>query len=223
MIFKRKSGRHSEGPGRAQWQAEDAVVPERGPYDSGLAPDDGIERLDVGALRIPAIDGVEVRVQADPDGTIQQIVLVHDDSALQLGVFAAPKSEGIWREVREEILESMAADGVQAREAEGPYGVELQAQATTPQGPVALRFVGVDGPRWMVRAVYQGAAAVDPSRGELLTRCLEGLVVERGGDARPVREPLPLRLPREMAEQAAQQQAQAEQQARQPGVNGRQA
>lgn len=223
MIFNRKSGRHAEGPGRSQWQAEDAVIPEHGPYDGQLAPDDGVERLDLGSLRIPAIEGVEVRVQADPDGMIQQVVLVHDDSALQVGAFAAPKSEGIWREVREEILESMAADGVQAREAEGAYGVELQAQATTPQGPVALRFVGVDGPRWMIRAVFQGAAAVDPGRGALLTRCLEGIIVERGNDARPVREPLPLRLPKEMAEHARQH-AEAEQQGPNgAGVNGHQA
>ncbi len=206
MIFNRKSGagRHSEAPGRSQWQAEESAVPERGPYDAHHAPDDDVERLDLGSLRIPAIEGVEVRVQADPDGTIQQVVLVHDESALQLGVFAAPKSEGIWREVREEILESMAADGVQASEADGEYGVELHARADTPQGPVALRFVGVDGPRWMVRAVFQGAAAVDPTHEGPLAECLHGVVVDRGTDARPVREPLPLRLPREMAEHARQ-------------------
>ena len=220
MIFNRKSGRHSEGPGRSQWQADEPAAPAHGPYDSGQAPADDVERLDLGALLIPAFEGVEVRVQADPDGTIQQVVLVHDDSALQLGAFAAPKSEGIWREVREEILESMAADGVQAREADGTYGIEIQAQADTPQGPVPLRFVGVDGPRWMVRAVFQGAAAVDPSRGALLTRCLEGVVVERGAEARPVREPLPLRLPKEMQEQAQRQQA-AQEAAQPGGVNGR--
>jgi hypothetical protein len=206
VIFNRKSGagRHSEAPGRSQWQAEDSVAPERGPYDAHLAPDDDVERLDLGSLRIPAIEGVEVRVQADPDGTIQQVVLVHEESALQLGVFAAPKSEGIWREVREEILESMAADGVQAQETDGEYGVELHARADTPQGPVALRFVGVDGPRWMVRAVFQGAAAVDPAHEGPLAECLHGVIVDRGTDARPVREPLPLRLPKEMAEHARQ-------------------
>ena len=73
-----------------------------------------------------------------------------------------------------------------------------------------MRFVGVDGPRWMVRALYQGPAAADPSREGALGEVLTGLVVVRDGEARPVREALPLRLPKEMTEQAAAaQEAQA--------------
>jgi hypothetical protein len=70
-----------------------------------------------------------------------------------------------------------------------------------------LRFVGIDGPRWLVRAVYQGRAAVDPQAAAPLTACLQGVVVERGREAMPVREALPLRLPREVAEQVHVQQA----------------
>jgi hypothetical protein len=176
-------------------------VPDRGPYDVSRAPQD-VQRLDLGSLQIPAIDGIEVRVQANPEGGVEQVVLVHGDSALQLGVFAAPRSEGIWDEVRAEIRESMAADGVPAREVEGTYGVELVARVTTPQGPADVRFVGVDGPRWMVRALYQGLAASDPTQEGPLGDCLSGLVVARDQEARPVREALPLRLPQEMAEQA---------------------
>jgi hypothetical protein len=65
-----------------------------------------------------------------------------------------------------------------------------------------VRFVGVDGPRWMVRALYQGPAAADPDYAGVLADCLEGLVVVRDEEARPVREALPLRLPKEMAEHA---------------------
>src|SRR5207244_2055032 len=83
---------------------------------------------------------------------------------------------------------------------DGDYGVELRARVRTPEGLTDLRFVGVDGPRWMVRAVYQGAAAVDTSAAGPLSACLRGVVVERGSEAMPVREPLPLRLPRGVAE-----------------------
>src|SRR6266545_2556232 len=114
-----------------------------GPYDIADAP--AGDRLDLGSMQVPAVEGVEVRVHADPDGAIHQVVLVHGDSALQLGVFAAPRSEGTWDEVRADI-----------------------------------RFVGIDGPRWMVRAVYQGPAAVDPDAAEPLAECLRGLVVDRG-------------------------------------------
>jgi hypothetical protein len=212
VNFSRKragSGRHardaeqqnaSQGTGFSD-DAPAVGVPARGPYDITQAPE-GVQRLDLGALQIPALDGVEVRVQADPDGTVQQVVLVYGDSALQLGVFAAPRSEGIWAEVREEIRTSMAGDGVSAQEADGEYGIELRARVNTPQGPADIRFVGVDGPRWMVRALFQGAAAGDPAQEGVLGECLAGLVVDRGDEARPVREALPLRLPKEMAEQA---------------------
>jgi hypothetical protein len=213
VIFSRKRGgsaRHmrGDGPAPAQVRAvrpadEAPAVPDRGPYDISQAPPD-VQRLDLGALHIPAVDGVEVRVQADPDGSVHQVVLVHGDSALQIGVFAAPRSEGIWAEVRDEIRTSMQADGVTPREVDGEYGVELRARVNSPQGPADIRFVGVDGPRWMVRALFQGAAAGDPAREGPLGVCLAGLVVDRGDEARPVREPLPLRLPREMSDQAQQ-------------------
>jgi hypothetical protein len=224
----RESGEHARGDaGQAPREAEEFEVfedeledePEggrvgahaKGPYDITEAPR-GVQRLDLGSLRIPAVEGVEVRVQADPDGTIQQVVLVHGENALQLGVFAAPRSEGIWEEVRDEIRQSLIADGARPSERPGEYGPELLARVRTPEGNTDLRFVGVDGPRWMVRGVFQGRAAVDPGAAGPLLECLHELVVDRGQEAKPVREPLPLRLPREMAEQA--------QEGPQPGTNG---
>ncbi|MFY1627376.1 DUF3710 domain-containing protein [Micromonospora sp. WMMD723] len=204
MIFSRKradNGRHARDERAGGPDAYETAGPARGPYDVAEAPDD-VQRLDLGSLHIPAVPGVEVRVQADPQGVIQQVVLVHGDNALQLGVFAAPRSEGIWDEVRDEIRQSLIADGATAQEARGEYGVELHARVRTPDGPTDLRFVGIDGPRWMVRGVYQGAAATDPAAAGPLATCLDGLVVDRGQEAKPVREPLPLRLPREMADQA---------------------
>ncbi len=200
----------------------DRVVPERGPYDVRHAPAD-VPRLDFGSLQIPAVEGVEVRVQANPDGVVEVIVLVDGESALQLGVFAAPRTEGIWDEVRGEIAAAMAADGVQPAEIDGPYGVELTARVRTPEGSADVRFVGVDGPRWMVRALYQGPAAADPGYAGVLAQCLEGLVVVRDEEARPPREPLPLRLPAEMAEQAREQAEAQAQHRNEPGPvpNGR--
>ncbi|MBY8871181.1 DUF3710 domain-containing protein [Micromonospora sp. PLK6-60] len=205
MIFSRKrdnAGRHGRDEALESYGTDEPATPARGPFDVSEAPAD-VPRLDLGSLQIPAVPDVEVRVQADPQGVIQQVVLVHGDNALQLGVFAAPRSEGIWDEVREEIRQSLLNDGAVAQEVSGEYGTELRARVRTPDGPTDLRFVGVDGPRWMVRGVYQGRAATDPAATGPLAECLDGLVVDRGHEAKPVREPLPLRLPREMAEQAA--------------------
>ncbi|MEV4655748.1 DUF3710 domain-containing protein [Micromonospora sp. NPDC049301] len=208
MIFSRKragAGRHTRDERTTEVgdQRVDESTPtlERGPYDISEV-DDEVQRLDLGSLHIPAVAEVEVRVQADPQGVIQQVVLVHGDNALQLGVFAAPRSEGIWDEVREEIRQSLLRDGADAREVDGEYGPELHAQVRTPDGPTNLRFVGIDGPRWMVRGVFQGPVALDPTTAGPLAECLDGLVVDRGQEAKPVREPLPLRLPKEIADQA---------------------
>src|SRR3954469_5199966 len=195
-MFSRKRGgpkhvRATDAPPSAALERslaadDEAPPPTHGPWDAQYAPE-GVERLDLGSLLIPAIEGVEVRVQANPDGSVEQVVLVDGESALQLGVFAAPRSEGIWDEVREEIVGAMASDGVKARELDGPYGVELAAQVNTPEGPADVRFVGVDGPRWMVRALYQGAAAADLTYSGPLAECLAELVVVRDEEARPVR------------------------------------
>jgi hypothetical protein len=180
-----------------------------GPYDSAEAPE-GVERLDLGSLKIPVPPGVELRVQADPDGQIQQVILASDESFLQLGVFAAPRTEGIWDEVRDDIRKQLFDDGVAVEEDDGEFGTELRGRVRTPDGLTDIRFVGVDGPRWMVRAVYHGPAAVDDGAAVPLVAVLHGLVVERGAEAMPVREPLPLRLPREVAERAAEEQAAAQ-------------
>lgn len=169
-----------------------------GPYDFAEAPP--ADRVDLGSLLLPAIDGVEIRLQASEDGVIQQIVLAHGDNALQLGVFAAPRTDGMWDEVRAEIRKSLFDDGVAAEDVSGNWGTELRARLRTQNGFDDLRFIGIDGPRWMVRAVFQGPAAVDPILGGPLNDCLNGLVVRRDDTARPTREGLPLRLPEEMTQ-----------------------
>ena len=122
MIFSRKraeGGRHARDERATEvLDSHEESAPSRGPYDASEAPKD-VPRLDLGSLQIPAVPEVEVRVQADPQGVIQQVVLVHGQNALQLGVFAAPRSEGIWDEVREEIRQSLFNDGAAAQEVEG--------------------------------------------------------------------------------------------------------
>ncbi|MBQ1073642.1 DUF3710 domain-containing protein [Micromonospora sp. C31] len=208
MIFSRKrdsAARHTRDERTTEvLDSHEEAAPARGPYDASEAPE-GVPRLDLGSLHIPAVRDVEVRVQADPEGVIQQVVLVHGPNALQLGVFAAPRSEGIWDEVREEIRQSLFNDGAAAQEVQGEYGTELRARVRTPDGLTDLRFVGIDGPRWMVRGVYQGEVATDPGAAGPLRECLDGLVVDRGQEAKPVREPLPLRLPRDVTDQAGDQ------------------
>jgi hypothetical protein len=64
--------------------------------------------------------------------------------------------------------------------------------------------VGVDGPRWFLRAMVQGRAAVDPSADADLLAAFADIVVDRGADAMAVRDPLPLRLPKDIQQQVEQ-------------------
>jgi hypothetical protein len=206
-----RGGRHARNrtnPGLARDpffdDETDESLPEFGPYDAGDAPSDDLTRLDLGALRIPTVAGVDIQLETAPGGEIQRVQLAHGGSRLQLGAFAAPRSEGVWDEVRAELREALTTSGAKFAEVEGEYGPELQARFGNTQGMIEVRHIGIDGPRWFLHGVYVGAAAVDPDQAGPLRDALRGLVVDRGVEARPVKEPLPLRLPAEAAAQLAE-------------------
>jgi hypothetical protein len=197
--------------------------PPRGPWDSADVHDAGeVNRLDLGTLQVPVPEGCEIRVEVQEDHTVIAATLVQGNSALQIHAFAAPKTEGIWPDVRDEIVESLRGSGGSAEPAEGPFGTELRARipAEVPGQGVQLqpaRFVGVDGPRWFLRGLFTGPAATDTMQAGSLESAFRGVVVFRGADAMAPRELLPLRLPKEAlnamtdqqmaAQLAAQQQA----------------
>lgn len=195
----------------AEAQAGDGEGPIRrveGPWDSDDAPDDEVQRVALGSLLLPVPDGTEVRVDVGPEGEVVAATLVQGESSMQINVFAAPKRSGIWAEVRTEIAEALRAGGGRAEQVEGTFGPELMAQVPTEvpgEGTMLApaRFLGVDGPRWFLRALITGPAATDRAQGQGLERALRDVVVHRGGEAMAVRDPLPLELPKDVAEHAA--------------------
>jgi hypothetical protein len=146
---------------------------------------------------------VEIHLQAGPQGQIQQIQLAHEGSRLALSVFAAPRTEGIWDEIRATLRSSLVDGGARPEEIQGDYGPELRAKVRDSSGTTEVRHVGIDGPRWFVHGVFLGPAAFQPDRTGALLDVLRGLVVDRGTEARPVSEALPLQLPPEAAAQLA--------------------
>lgn len=192
-------------------EGEDGLTSRTGPWDSAEAPDDGLPRLDLGALLIPAAEGAEIRVEVNEAQQVVAATVVAGNSALQILAFAAPRSAGIWDEIRGEIAASIRADGGTTQEVEGPFGTELRARAVGRDQRGAevsqiLRFTGVDGPRWFLRGVFTGPAATDEKQAAVLESVLRDVVVVRGDEAMAPRDALPLRLPREAA-QAAQEAA----------------
>jgi hypothetical protein len=79
-----------------------------------------------------------------------------------------------------------------------------------------VRFVGVDGPRWLLRGLIIGPAATGHEPARPFEDVIGDIVVVRGDHPMPPRDLLELRLPPEVQqaieEQAAQQQAGNEQQ-----------
>ncbi|MDE1655309.1 DUF3710 domain-containing protein [Actinotignum schaalii] len=179
-------------------EAPAAGPKERGPYDESEAPENPA-LIDGGALRLPILPDATMQFSVDRERqVVLGVVYVMGDSAVQLQVFAAPKSASLWEDIRVEVISSIANQGGRFQEAEGEYGPEIQAQMPAENGRVPVRFIGIDGPRWLLRVAVTGRGAVDPERGtEVLHRVLDDLVVVRGTQAIPPRELLPLALPQQ--------------------------
>ncbi len=187
-------------------------APTSGPFDITDAElDSGIERLDLGSLLIPTDIGLEVRIDVDDQGQVAAVNLVNDAGQMQLGAFAAPRNEGIWESVRAEIKDSIAEQGGLVEDNDGPFGPELSGALPAPGGFTPVRFVGVDGPRWFLRGMLVGSPATDEASAEVFLNAFRAVVVVRGNEPLPVRDPIPLVLPKQAAEQIAA--ATAEQQA----------
>ena len=213
-IFRRNKAANDHPAQESVGEAE--VEPTSGPEEPALlaGPFDAAEidsaedgRLDLGALRIRGVGGMELRLEVDEQA--QQVVgatAVIGESAVQLQVFAAPRTTGVWDDIRDEIAESIVSQGGTADEVRGELGRELRTRMPSagPDGRTVFapaRFVGVDGPRWFLRAMLVGAIATDKAKAASFERVLRQVVVVRGVEPLPVREAVPLRLPKELAAQ----------------------
>ena len=77
-------------------------------------------------------------------------------------------------------------------------GAVYQVPTEVPGQGVLLapaRFVGVDGPRWFLRGLLTGPAAVDDAAAAPLLEAMRDVAVHRGTEPMAVRDPLPLVLP----------------------------
>ncbi len=181
-----------------------------GPYDVTEWPDlDG--RIDLGALRLPAVPGMQMRLDLEPNtGRVVGATLGLGASQAQLQVFAAPRTLGLWDELRPDIARGLVDAGGAAEVVTGVLGKEIRARmpGRAPDGRVAFqpaRFMGVDGPRWFLRVVVNGPAATDDAQLRPITAFLRQVVVRRGDEPRPPRELLELTAPAGVVEAAAKQ------------------
>ena len=167
-----------------------------GPFDvSEVSPVQPF--IDLGSIKVTPRVGLQLRL--DVDDTTKRVVaatLDCDGSTLQVQAFAAPRSEGLWHEIREQVISQVSKQGGSVSEAEGPFGLEVRATLPTAEGANRpVRFIGVDGPKWFLRGVISGKGAEDPTSALPIEEVYRSIVVNRGIEALPPRELLPLRVP----------------------------
>jgi uncharacterized protein DUF3710 len=194
----------------------DDEVPGREAAGQGSGPWDGAgsyperERIDFGSLLVPAYEGIRVEVEV-AEGMGVCVTILRDDSVLQLMAFAAPKTSGLWDEVRQEFAAEVAKAGGNSEEAEGPFGTELHARVIPvgeDRGRVQLepiRFLGVDGARWFLRGMIRGPAALRSDLARPFEDLFADVVVVRGDHPAPPGDLLEIRLPEDMRQALADQ------------------
>jgi hypothetical protein len=200
VKFRRKSTDSDalEASEDANVEVVEAVA---GPFDVDDLPADGVERVDLGSLLITPEEGRELRLQVDENtGEVQSVVLAGADGALELRAFAAPRGGDLWSDVRPQIAADMAQRGGVATEREGRFGTELICQMTVQRGDGTTgtqpsRIIGINGPRWMLRATLLGRPALDVETSNAWEDTITKVAVRRGNGAMPVGDVLPVQLP----------------------------
>jgi hypothetical protein len=163
-------------------------------FDDAAAAQAG--RLDLGSVLLPMPASAQLQVELTESGIPSAIWVVTANGRFTIAAYAAPKTGGLWREVAGELAESLRKDGAAVSIQDGRWGREVIGSATG-----VVRFIGVDGYRWMIRCVVNGSAETIDALTEEAREALVDTVVRRGDTPLPVRTPLPVQLPEPMASQ----------------------
>lgn len=160
--------------------------------------------VDLGGIKLVPRPELQVRLEVEEGNKrVVAVALDYAGSTLQLQPFAAPRSSGLWHEIREQIVEQIEKQGGRSQVGSGPLGPEVRAEIPAPggEGSRIARFVGVDGPRWFLRGVISGEAAANPEAAARIEELFRSIVVVRGTVPMPPRDLIPLHVPSSVAGQ----------------------
>lgn len=188
----------TEGPDQSKSAPDDRET--EGPFDESEA--NAVRPyVDLGGVKILPRDGLNLRLEVEEGSKrVVAVALDYAGSTLQIQPFAAPRSTGLWNEIRDQIADQILKQGGTTTLTMGPLGPELLGEIPTVgaagDGSTRLaRFVGVDGPRWFLRGVIAGEGAVDPEAGAKVEELFRSVVVVRGSTPMPPRDLIPLHMP----------------------------
>ena len=157
--------------------------------------------VDLGGVKILPREGLHLRLEVEEDSKrVVAVALDYAGSTLQIQPFAAPRSTGLWNEIREQIADQILKQGGTITPGEGAFGPEIIAEiptvATAGDGSMRVaRFIGVDGPRWFLRGVITGDGVVDSEAAAQIEDLFRSVVVVRGSTPMPPRDLIPLHMP----------------------------
>ncbi|MFM2353417.1 MAG: hypothetical protein RLZZ608_823 [Actinomycetota bacterium] len=156
--------------------------------------------VDLGGVKLVPREGLQLRLEIE-EGT-KRVVAVSIDyagSTLQVQPFAAPRTSGLWHEIRAQIVEQLRSQGAETQERIGVFGPEVVARIPVTGGEAGAtriaRFVGVDGPRWFLRGVIAGQGAIEADAAQAIDDVFRSIVVVRGTTPMPPRDLIPLQVP----------------------------
>lgn len=166
---------------------------------------DASAMLDLGALLLPNIPGLEVHLDLDPRSGIGKSVSLHLNMTIaEVQVFAAATNEDSWASMRDAIVSGLQEQQVDCSVEMGRFGTEIHAVMPTVDldgnaHVQPVRFLGVRGSRWLVRVVISGDGALDLDHNPIgvseINDVIAQLVVNRGDEPLPPGERLALRSP----------------------------
>ena len=162
--------------------------------------------LDLGAVFLPNIPGLEVHLDLDPRSGKGKSVSLHLNMTIaEVQIFAAAVNDDLWSTMRDAITSGLRDQKVDCTVEMGRFGTEIHAVMPTVDldgnaHVQPVRFVGARGSRWLVRAVISGDGALlsgqptndaEPDIDDVIAK----LVINRGEDPIPPGERLALRSP----------------------------
>src|ERR1700761_8267721 len=153
-------------------------------------------RLDLGSVLLPMPESAQLQVELTDTGIPSAVWVVTQNGRFTIAAYAAPKTGGLWREVAGELAASLRKDGAAVSIQDGRWGREVVGAASG-----VVRFIGIDGYRWMIRCVVNGSAENIDALTDEAREALVDTVIRRGDTPLPVRTPLPGELPAPMASQ----------------------
>ena len=156
--------------------------------------------VDLGGVKIVPRPDLQLRLEVEEGSKrVVAVGLDYAGSSLQVQPFAAPRTSGLWHEIRAQIVEQIQKQGGTTTVTDGPFGPEVLAEIPVTNagqtGSRLARFVGVDGPRWFLRGVIAGEGATAGPAAEQVEDLFRSIVVVRGNTPMPPRDLIPLTMP----------------------------